>query len=159
MRGVFVDNEKLYNEKLIFAFFFSLLLLTSLFRDKNGTFNNLMTSKFINPFNRSSFVLFCMCDTVIYISYCLFIFRMSLTYQNLFFLTIGMLIIVSIISFLHTSMYLMPLRLLVKRLIGNKRKKRAESSIKEEMVSRSQSIASSTEQIDIKRNIQKLYEL
>ena len=148
-----------YNEKLIFAFFFSLLLLTSLFRDKNGTFNNLMTSKFINPFNRSSFVLFCMCDTVIYISYCLFIFRMSLTYQNLFFLTIGMLIIVSIISFLHTSMYLMPLRLLVKRLIGNKRKKRAESSIKEEMVSRSQSIASSTEQIDIKRNIQKLYEL
>ena len=127
-----------YNEKLIFAFFFSLLLLTSLFRDKNGTFNNLMTSKFINPFNRSSFVLFCMCDTVIYISYCLFIFRMSLTYQNLFFLTIGMLIIVSIISFLHTSMYLMPLRLLVKRLIGNKRKKRAESSIKEEMVSRSQ---------------------
>ena len=70
-----------------------------------------------------------------------------------------MLIIVSIISFLHTSMYLMPLRLLVKRLIGNKRKKRAESSIKEEMVSRSQSIASSTEQIDIKKNIQKLYEL
>ena len=146
-----------YNEKLIFAFFFSLLLLTSLFRDKNGSFNNLMTSKFINPFNRSSFVLFCMCDTVIYISYCLFIFRMSLTYQNLFFLTIGMLIIVSSISFLHTSMYLMPLRLLVKRLIGDKRKKRAPS-IKEEMVSRSQSIAS-TEQVDIKKNIQKLYEL
>ena len=146
-----------YNEKIIFAFFFSLLLLTSLFRDKNGSFNNLMTSKFINPFNRSSFVLFCMCDTVIYISYCLFIFRMSLTYQNLFFLTIGMLIIVSSISFLHTSMYLMPLRLLVKRLIGDKRKKRAPS-IKEEMVSRSQSIAS-TEQVDTKKNIQKLYEL
>lgn len=148
-----------YNEKIIFAFFFALLLITSIFRNKNGTFNQIMTSKFINPFNRSSFVFFCMCDTIIYISYCLFIFRMSLTYQNLILLTIGMLIIVSFISFLHTSMYLMPLRLLIKRLIGEKRKKRAESSIKEELVSRTQSVASSTAQIDMKTNIQKLYEL
>ena len=158
-----------FSEKLFFAIFFAFLAVLSIFQDKEGAFKHLMNSNIFNPFNRCSFIFFCISDTVIYISYCIFIFRMNLTYQNILFLTIGMVILISILSFVGTTMFIYPLRLLIKKLINfkNSDKKYLPSNpdknddnintheLKDSWDKKSEKSSGKT----VKKNIKKLYEL
>lgn len=159
-----------FYEKLFFGIFFTFFVILSIFQDKEGALKHLMNSNIFIPFNRSSFIFFCISDTVIYISYCIFIFRMNLNYQNLLFLTIGMVILISSLSFLGTTMFIHPLRLLIKNLIKPKTNEKkyipsnvsknnddnnSHHELKEEHDKKSEKIS----RLSLKRNIKKLYEL
>ena len=102
------------SEKMLFAVAFCVFLLFLFLHFKEGTFKHICKSGIVMPFNRSAFVFYCISDMVIYFSYCVFTFKLSLTYQNLTFLTIGLLIIISIIGFIFTVMFELPLRIMVK---------------------------------------------
>ena len=105
------------SEKMLFAVAFCVFLLFLFLHFKEGTFKHICKSGIVMPFNRSAFVFYCISDMVIYFSYCVFTFKLSLNYQNLTFLTIGLLIIISIAGFVVTVMLELPLRIMVKFLM------------------------------------------
>ena len=95
---------------------------------------------------------------------------MNLTYQNILFLTIGMVILISILSFVGTTMFIYQLRLLIKKLINfkNSDKKYLPSNpdkndddnintheLKDSWDKKSEKSSGKT----LKKNIKKLYEL
>lgn len=119
-------------DKILFAVLFSLILVLLLLLPKETTIRNLIASNIFFPFSRIGTAFLCLSNSIIYIVYSIFLIQLKLSYSNLFFITIGMFVIISFISLLVALMFELPFRILFKTIVRMINKK--EPSVLNDML-------------------------
>lgn len=104
-------------EKIIISICFCFIVILVLSLSKDSTIRYLIASHIFIPFSRISTSFFYVVDTSVYIIYCVFLLQLKLSYSNLFYFSIGLLLVISIFSFFLTVMFELPLRILIKFLL------------------------------------------
>lgn len=105
-----------YYEKDIFSLLFAIILLVAMVYPKDTAFYNLLKPNIFVIFNRIGFAFFTSSNALIYLANSMFSIKLKLTYQNLFFMNIGLFLIVTLISIILTILYELPLRILIIKL-------------------------------------------
>lgn len=116
-------------DKILVGIVFSIILVLLLLFHKETTIRNIINSNLFIPFSRISLAYFCLSNTIIYVVYCLFIIQLKLSYPNLIYVTIGLLIINGFISLIVVILFEHPFRVLIKKFIrwsGNNKKESVE---------------------------------
>ena len=103
-------------EKNFFIFIFFILNIFILEIKQNTIWNLLKKFYLIYPFERITFSFICLCEPVIYLSFCTLVFTLKITYTNIFYISIAMFSIVTFFSILFTLMIEFPLKILIKNL-------------------------------------------
>ena len=109
--------DDLYSKNIImilFAFIFVLLITYP----RESTFKHLVQTNIFLMFDRISTAFFSINDLIIYFSYCVFHFQLKLSYQNMFFTSIGLWVLVVIFSMLFTIIIEMTVRKGIKSLLS-----------------------------------------
>jgi len=103
-----------FYERHIFLFFF-MVMITALFLTKNTIiFTTLLKSKLFLMFGRINFAYFCVLDTVVYLFFTVYDIELFFSYQNMFFMTLGISVIIFIFGFLLVYLFELPIRKLIK---------------------------------------------
>lgn len=107
-------------EKIIFSSVFGMLLIFLITYPRDSALKYLINSHMFLPMERTSFAFFCLSEAVTLMSFAIFQFQFSLTYSNLFFVSIGVFVLNSLISFVVTLTIETPIRKIVKRILKSK---------------------------------------
>lgn len=116
-----LDLKLLYwYEKNIFAFAF-LIFITSMSSSKRMTVLKVLPeSKLFLLFGRINLAYFCSIDTIVYIFFTVYDIELYFSYQNIFFLTLGLSVIIFICSFILVYLFELPIRKVLKLFQVNK---------------------------------------
>ena len=109
--------DDLYSKEvflILFAFVFVMLITYP----RESTFKHLVQTNIFVMFERINTAFFSINDLIIYFSYCVFHFQLKLSYQNIFFTTIGLWVLVVIFSILLTIIIEMTIRKGIKSLLS-----------------------------------------
>ena len=115
-----------YYEKDIFSLLLGVILLIAMVYPKDTAFYNLIKPNIFVIFNRIGFAFFTSANALIYLANSMFNIKLKMTYQNLFFINIGLFLIVTFISIIFTIIFELPLRIFIIKidnLIRHKEKK------------------------------------
>ena len=104
---------------------------------KESTLKNLIQTNIFVPFERVSTAFLCMEDLIVYVIYCVFHFQLKMTYQNLFFISIGLLFISFFTCVVTTICIEMTFRKFIKFVTGSSK---VEEDDNEEILSNEQDI-------------------
>ena len=103
--------------KNLFAFTFGIIIIFLIIYPKDSILKNIIQTNIFVPFERISTAFFCMEDLIVYVIYCVFHFQLKLTYQNLFVLSIGLLLISLFVCIFITICIEMNVRKFIKFLL------------------------------------------
>ena len=106
-------------EKNVFAIFFSLLILFLIVIDDDSPIVKLINSNLFVLFERINLEYFCSIEFIIYINFTVFHYNLTLTYQNLFYTTIGFVIFANLINVAILILFELPMIKFTKDFIKN----------------------------------------
>jgi hypothetical protein len=114
--NIFLKFCNIY-EKNIFALCFSLLIIFLIASDDDSLISKIINSNLFFVFERINFEYFCTIEFIVYINFTVFHYNLTLTYQNLFYTTIGFVIFANIINIFLMVLLELPLRKFTKAYI------------------------------------------
>ena len=103
--------------KIIYSLLFGLIILFLITAPKSSLLQSLVQTHLFTVFNRINTVFYCLSDLIIYLVYCVFHFELKLTYQNLIFISLGLLVIIVFLSIAVTIIIEMFIRKGIKYCI------------------------------------------
>lgn len=109
-----------FSEKIIFSLFFVIISMFLIVYPKDTAFKQLIKTNIFIIFERINIAYLCVSEWMIYFTYSKFLFQLNLSYQNLFFVSIGITIIIIGVSIVLTIFIELPIRKLIKFLTRNK---------------------------------------
>ena len=115
--------------KIIYALLFGLIILFLITAPKSSLLQSLVQTHLFTVFNRINTVFYCLSDLIIYLVYCVFHFELKLTYQNLIFISLGLLVIIVFLSMAVTIIIEMFIRKGIKYCI-RERERLSEKNLK-----------------------------
>ena len=115
--------------KIIYALLFGLIILFLITAPKSSLLQSLVQTHLFTVFNRINTVFYCLSDLIIYLVYCVFHFELKLTYQNLIFISLGLLVIIVFLSMAVTIIIGMFIRKGIKYYI-RERERLSEKNLK-----------------------------
>lgn len=104
-------------EKKIFLFFFVLMILSLLLYPKVTSMKHFVQSTLFIPFSRINFACLCILDTCVYLFYSAFNLEIFLNLQNLFLITIGLTVYISVLGTLLWILFELPFRIIYKNIV------------------------------------------
>jgi hypothetical protein len=113
-------------EKKVFLILFAITMLMFLLSSKVTPLKLFLNSNVFVPFNRLDTSLLCVIDSCVYLFYCIYNLEIYLNLQNMFLLTAGLLVFISIIAIFFWSLFELPLRMVYVNILN----KRSTKSIK-----------------------------
>ena len=109
-----------FSDKILFSLFFVIISMNLIVYPKDTAFKQLIKTNIFIIFERINITYLCISEWMIYFTYSKFLFQLNLSYQNLFFVSIGITIIIIGVSIVLTIFIEVPMRKLIKFLIRNK---------------------------------------
>ncbi len=103
-----------YYERTIYVFFFTIMIATISLCKNTLIFGALINSKLFFLLARINLVYLCIQDNVVYLFYIVYDIEFFFTYQNVFFITLGIIVINFILSFIFVYLFELPIRKLIK---------------------------------------------
>ena len=112
-------NEFIYTffifEKKIFILVFSLFLLILFINSGMNFIKNFLKNEIFVMISRISFCFICLIESINYLFYGVYDVQIYLNLQNLFSITLGLLLLTLLLSGVMMTLFEMPLRMLIKR--------------------------------------------
>jgi hypothetical protein len=121
-KDLLIDIITIYQNKL-FVILFLITVLTVLITNKDLPMKNFFSASIFVPLNRMSFTFFCMMDSIIYIFYAMYNIQTYSSIQNLIFLSLGLLLVITFSSLAGFILFELPFRLAYKTFVADKRSK------------------------------------
>lgn len=118
INGNFIIDFIFIYEGKIFTLMFLIFLITLLLYQRDFSIKKILSSKLFTPMNRISFAFFISHDFIIVTFYALYNIQIYLNFQNTFFMTFALLVILVVFSFIAVILYELPLRILYKNMIN-----------------------------------------
>ena len=104
-------------EKLISLLLFSIFICVLRVLPKKYTISKIFRSRYFIFISRTGFIIICTYQSLVYISYCLFQFHIKITHIMIFNITIGLYTIITLVSFLISILFEIPIRIIIKNLL------------------------------------------
>ena len=104
-------------EKLISLLLFSIFICILRVLPKKFTISKIFRSPYFIFISRTGFIIICTYQSLVYISYCLFQFHVKITHIMTFNITIGLYTIITLVSFLISILFEIPIRIIIKNLL------------------------------------------
>ena len=109
-----------YFEKFTFAFFFFFLNLFILVFPNDSLIKEILSNEIFIIFERVSFSFFCLCDSIIFLAFSIFFLKINISHFNILIYSIGLYLILLILSLIITILIEYPIRIFIKLLIRRK---------------------------------------
>jgi hypothetical protein len=110
-------------ERKIFLLFFVIMMLSLLLYPKVTSLKHFVQSNLFIPFNRINFACLCILDTCVYLFYSAYKIEIFLNLQNMFLITIGLTVYISVIGTALWLLFELPFRIIYKNLFYREEKK------------------------------------
>ena len=117
-------------EKKIFLIFFLIMILLIVTYPKDTLFKYCYSSTFFSAFSRVGFSYLCSLDSLVYLFYCFYHVDLHFNYQNLFYVTFGLVVLIGLFNIGIVILLELPIRMMFKMI---KRKCESVDTSKEEM--------------------------
>ena len=109
-----------YFEKFTFAFCFFFLNLFILVFPNDSLIKEILSNEIFIIFERVSFSFFCLCDSIIFLAFSIFFLKINISHFNILIYSIGLYLILLILSLIITILIEYPIRIFIKLLIRRK---------------------------------------
>lgn len=109
--------------KIIYSLIFGLIFLLLITFPKDGTLHFILQTNVFVMFNRISICFFSLKNLIIYIIYCVFHFELKLSYQNLFFISLGLMFFIVLVSIILEITIEITIRKLLKKIMKKEKAK------------------------------------
>lgn len=113
-------------EKNVNAFLFIFFICLVLVFPKTSLFIKVMKSGIFTSISRIGFFMLCIFKSLVYMLLCLFEIKVYMSYSIIFYMTIGIFIIVMFFGVVLTILIELPLRILIKNILKNDEKNQSK---------------------------------
>ena len=103
-------------EKHFFTLFFFIINITVMTLPKTGFIYDAMKFKLFTAVTRVGFLIICLGENMVYIIFCLFLFKMKLYFPTIILFAIGNFLLIFVISILFNILFELPIRIIIKKI-------------------------------------------
>lgn len=114
-------------EKKIFLIVFMIMLLSIITYPKDTLFKYFYSSNIFSALSRVGFCYLCSMDSLVYLFYCFYHVELHFNYQNLFYVTFGLIILLGLMNIGVLILIEIPIRMIIKMI-----KRKNEQEVTEE---------------------------